>query len=966
MRSALTTEAANDSQELLAPWHIVSSNQPRWSSAQKIEMRSPSRQTWEDRVDRIRPMASCPSCSAENLDTSKFCSECGAALRPEYAQTVTLENRADAADDSSSLSETSHHGRFLPGAKVADRYRIVSLIGKGGMGEVYRADDLKLGHTVALKFLPNDLAEDSSRLEYFHSEVRLTRQISHPNVCRVYDIGEVDDQHFLSMEYVDGEDLSVLLRRIGRLPNDKGVQIAQQLCAGLAAAHEKGVLHRDLKPANIMLDGRGQVRITDFGLARLAGEEAKAEIVGTPAYMAPEQLARGETTIQSDLYSLGLILYELFTGEPVHKSNSIPELLKQHQESSPSQPSALVGDMDTSVERAILRCLEQEPHERPKSAHAVAAALPGGDPLAAALAAGETPSPEMVAAAGDAGGLSQRTAALLLLGAGVLLLLNAWLADQTYVLQRSGRQQPLDLKPPSGLAARVQLILGKLGYEDRLAHNVHGFMTDGRRASFWYRQRQQQPFVMDSYWPEFGDPHQSRARPTFHRPPMEFPNEVALELSPDGYLQYLRANPAVDPTSRQSARDASELPWHDWFDSTLIGFQFLHHDAERPTTPGEFPFAVWVPDTKALFTTPPVEFDSVGLWAVENQDGTLTYIEAAALDEKLVYFNVLTRDPSDTDSDAASGAPQAGFMGKFWKLQELLALVAAALLAWRNLRSGRADRRGAMRLTLLLFWIGVIIWITQAQHLLFEGFENEVVTLGLAQVLFDAARIWLMYIAFEPLVRRFWPEVLVSAMRLLRGRSRDSLVGRDLLAGVMAGLVVVILHRINMLANLNLPDSRFDHRTYFNTFSLLGVKELVGSVLDSVGWSITVAGSIIMILVLLRLLVRSGAVATAIGIVFFTYFIRNATGSERGTIWLIGLWMTINYLVAVRLGFLAFATTLAMYYLTCRLPATLDPDVWYFGHSLFVSSCIAAIAIYGFYIAQGKGPASFTAKLPAN
>ncbi|MDG1896959.1 MAG: serine/threonine-protein kinase [Fuerstiella sp.] len=133
----------------------------------------------------------------------------------------------------------------MPGAKFADRYRIVSLVGKGGMGEVYRADDLKLGHTVALKFLPQELSADPQRLEFFHNEVRLSRQVSHPNVCRVYDIGEVDGQYFLSMEYINGEDLKDLLRRIGRLPQAKGVEIAQQLCSGLAAAHDRGVLQRD-------------------------------------------------------------------------------------------------------------------------------------------------------------------------------------------------------------------------------------------------------------------------------------------------------------------------------------------------------------------------------------------------------------------------------------------------------------------------------------------------------------------------------------------------------------------------------------------------------------------------------------------------------------------------------------------------------------------------------------------------
>ena len=155
-------------------------------------------------------MLTCPSCDGENTNASRFYCACGAALCPEFEATVTHGGGLDPAGSSGrpSDSSSSHHGRFLPGTKVADRYRIVSLVGKGGMGEVYRADDLKLGHTVALKFLPKDLAEDPARLEYFHSEVRLTRQISHPNVCRVYDIGEVDGQHFLSMEYIDGEDLT--------------------------------------------------------------------------------------------------------------------------------------------------------------------------------------------------------------------------------------------------------------------------------------------------------------------------------------------------------------------------------------------------------------------------------------------------------------------------------------------------------------------------------------------------------------------------------------------------------------------------------------------------------------------------------------------------------------------------------------------------------------------------------------
>ena len=184
-------------------------------------------------------------------------------------------------------SKTGDESRFLPGALLAARYRIVALLGRGGMGEVYRADDLTLSQQVALKFLPEAVAGNPDALARFRNEVRVARQVSHPNVCRMYDVGEVEGHVFLSMEYVDGEDLGSLLRRIGRLPADKALEIARRLCAGLAAAHEKGVLHRDLKPANVMLDGRGQVLLTDFGLAGLAGRIEGAEVRnGTPAYMA--------------------------------------------------------------------------------------------------------------------------------------------------------------------------------------------------------------------------------------------------------------------------------------------------------------------------------------------------------------------------------------------------------------------------------------------------------------------------------------------------------------------------------------------------------------------------------------------------------------------------------------------------------------------------------------------------------
>ena len=249
------------------------------------------------------------------------------------------------------------------------------------MGEVFRANDLTLGQPVALKFLPESMI-DGSTLERFRNEVRIARSISHPNVCRVHDIGEIDDQLFLSMEYVDGEDLSSRLRRIGRLSSDEALEIARKICAGLAAAHDKGVLHRDLKPSNIMLDARGEVRIMDFGLAGLAHEIEDVRS-GTPAYMAPEQLVGKEVTTRSDIYALGLVLYELFTSKRAFEGKTYEEIIRVRRENTPDRFSKLVRDLDPSVQTVILRCLEEEPEDRPSSALIISAALPGGEYLIA-------------------------------------------------------------------------------------------------------------------------------------------------------------------------------------------------------------------------------------------------------------------------------------------------------------------------------------------------------------------------------------------------------------------------------------------------------------------------------------------------------------------------------------------------------------------------------------------------------
>ena len=369
--------------------------------------------------------------------------------------------------------------RFEPGTLIAERYRIVGMLGKGGMGEVYRAHDLVLGQQVALKFLPESLSQNAGMIARFYSEVRVARQVSHPNVCRVYDIGEIDGMLYLSMEYVNGEDLGSLLRRIGRLPSDKAAEIARKICAGLAAAHEKGILHRDLKPANIMLDGSGQISIMDFGLAGVAAQITGAEIRnGTPAYMAPEQLAGREVTIRSDIYALGLVLYEIFTGKRPFDASSLAELMKMQESGTPVSISSVVRDLDPAVEKVIVRCLSPDPKDRPASALLVAAALPGGDPIAAALAAGETPSPHLIAVSGEVEGLPPKIAIASLLWVILGLIGVAALSGYANSPLLDGLEYP-----PEVLQHKAREVALKLGYA-KPGFSISAFILNGAYARY--------------------------------------------------------------------------------------------------------------------------------------------------------------------------------------------------------------------------------------------------------------------------------------------------------------------------------------------------------------------------------------------------------------------------------------------------------------------------------------------------
>jgi len=866
-------------------------------------------------------------------------SPAGAPRRPPSSSAIGRLASSDSIDT----------GGFTPGAVIAARYRIIGLLGRGGMGEVYRADDLKLGQPVALKFLPKGLAEDPARLERFYSEVRIARQVSHPNVCRVYDIGELNGQHYLSMEYVDGEDLASLLKRIGRLPNDKALEIARQLCAGLAAAHDKGVLHRDLKPANVMIDGRGRARITDFGLA-VAAEEAhtEGEISGTPAYMAPEQLAGKGTSVRSDIYSLGLVLYELYTGRKAFEAKTLEELKRKREEETPAALSEITRDVDPIVDRVILRCLERDPRARPASALAVAAALPGGDPLAAALAAGETPSPEMVAAAGETEGLRPAVAWALL----ATVVIGSFLVVLFRERTRATLFHRIALeKPPAVLIERSKEILRKFGYTEPPSDSAFGFAADTEylryvqehdksktrwdnlergAIEFWYRQS---PRVLAplTHW---------NTRVTAGDPPSTVSGMARIWLDPRGHLNGLVVTP---PQVEGPSAPAAPPDWTVLF-------------AEAGLDP-----AKWTP-TESRWT--PFHYaDARAAWSgsLPEHPKVAMRIEAAAYRGKPIYFEMV--GPWTRPSRMQPFRQSAGQRATSAIALVLLAVlsVGAVLLARRNLRLGRGDKRGAFRLALFVFAVSCIAWLFGASHVADFNLEVVLFAVFLSRALFFALLVWGLYVALEPYVRRRWPATIVSWSRLLSGSLRDPLVGRDILIGfaahILAELIFLLEKQSSVWLGFPAPQPGF-----FSVDSLSGARAMIAELLNNVSGGIFFGLAFLLFLFLLRMLLRKQWAAGALFILLLASM--RALQSETPALSALfgALGAGIFLFVMMRFGLVAMIAAFLFNELF-TFPITTDASAWYAGVGFAALALTAALALYSFYISLAGRPVFGAARL---
>jgi serine/threonine-protein kinase len=827
-------------------------------------------------------------------------------------------------------------GRFLPGSLLAERYRIVALLGKGGMGEVYRADDLTLGQPVALKFLPEEAAQDSALLERFRGEVRISRKVSHPNVCRVYDVGEVEGQTFFTMEYVDGEDLASLLRRIGRLPHDKAVDIARQLCAGLAAAHAKGVLHRDLKPANIMLDGRGQAVITDFGLASFSDQVQGAEVrSGTPAYMAPEQLSGKEVTEKSDIYSLGLVLYEIFTGKRAFSAEDLGELLRSRTTDTVSRPSSFVKDIDPLVERVILHCLETDPAKRPASALAVAAALPGGDPLAAALAAGETPSPQMVAAAGQIEGMKPR-AALLCLAVCVLgLIVAVALAGKYDAFSR----MPLDL-PPDVLTQKAKDIVSQLGYNPKAVDSAADFSYDVELQRWleandkprpqWSEILSEDPAVLRFIFrqsPRYIVPHDLEGQlipgiVTFNDPPTLNSGMVTMMLDTNGnLLSFLAQPPQVD----ESPAAAKPMDW-----SPLFKAAGLDQSQFQKASPQWLSLAN--SDERAAWT---------GKWP---RSGRPLRIEAASWRGKPVFFEMIgpwsrpTRMRPPEETRASKIGQTIGLILFF------LIPAGAAVLARRQYKQGKGDRLGASRLAVATFLAQIAIWLCYGHFVPTLGTLGPF-TLAVSTSLFFAGLTWILYMALEPFVRKLWPQTIISWTRLVGGRVRDPLVGRDVLFGVVLGLTWVMILAIS----LTLTTVRFGGAPLVPSADyLLGARTTLGAWMSQLPGAIQGTLLFFILLVILRSVLRNRWAAAAGFALLFTGL--KILGSTHPI--LDGVTAILVYGIAafslVRFGLITLAVAVFVANLMLNAPITLDFSRWYAAAAMSVPVGILVIAIWSF------------------
>ncbi len=816
------------------------------------------------------------------------------------------------------------------------------------MGEVYRADDLSLGQTIALKFLPEELAPDRLFRERFFSEVRIARQLSHPNICRVYHIEEGDDRSFLTMEYVDGEDLKSLIRRIGYLPNEKALDIARQLSAGLSAAHQRGVLHRDLKPGNIMIDGHGRVRIMDFGLAINAEDATQAiEEIGTPAYMAPEQFAGKPASIRSDIYALGLVLYEVYCGQRAFQGSTRADIYEEKRRHTPIRPSEIRSDMDPLVERVLLRCMDPDPSLRPESVTQVAVALPGGDPLAAAVAAGETPSPEMVAASGERDGLHPAVAlallAVVIIGSiAAIPLLSRIMLFQRVPLGKSRdvlSERAKEIIDAAGYPAGVDSALG-FEYDMNLLRHFQKMPRTQERWKqleainpivFWYREspRPLEHRIIDRASPQS---FEVISRLTPLNAPMESSGDIYMQLDSSGRLRRFAGIPLL----RRTSGGSQATP--DWqLLLSKAGFDPARWSMSEPKT-----IPLYYADAQAAWQG-----------SIAGAPDIPLRIEAASYGGKLVRFEV--SGPWDNTEVILPGPIRTNekIANAIVVLFVVACILGGLLFARHNIRLGRGDRRAAARLSLFAFVSIGIAWLFGEHHVatLWELYLFLFGFMGFA--LFISALIWVLYIAFEPFVRRRWPQVLIAWTRVLSKQWRDPLVGRHVLIGSAVGVSLAYVLGLISISPTWFGQETVNRIVLPTLLPVSGTGAFISALIYFPIAAMATGMEVVFLLFLLRTLLRSERIATVL--VVFVFGAINLASDEPWLAVPAGLLIAGAFLFLLnRHGLVALVVAYFVYLVFVTFPMTLNTSSWYFSIGFAALFVVLAVALWGFRISIGK------------